>query len=528
MFVGLGVMFYCTEVIHLGDNVSYAIQALVSVELNFLLNFVFTWGKRGKTDTELALREKFGPALVKFNLTKLVTVPLNQTLFGLMMLYPAMPWIAAYVICVAVTSTLMYVAADEVVFKRGRWPKLRDLWPFGRKKTRTAIQADATPSPPITGEVEHQPDEFTPETAPWFSVVIPTKNGGDEVAETARALLNQDYPGKIEVIVVADPEDPVREHLAPLLGRVSLYEADIQSPGRDSNAKRDIGLAKAHPASSILAVIDADVIPEPTWAMTVARLIDAGADAVAGPVSGLGNSFWTRYIDQVPVGRKMPDNVDADFVLNRTTIARRKPMVTANFAFSRMAYEVAGGPNRSFTNSYEDYEWMSRMVQKGLDIVCSKALACQRYHREGFRALKGEYRRSGKGCADHVYTHLQGCTFARKRMRQLAMFHTLIGAMIVALVLAPAATLAAGFASTLALMAHSLWKVRRLEALVYPLITLYLGWMFIRGFTSGIIRRYVAQQSLVYPAVGKINQISRKDITEETLAIRIPASAEMA
>lgn len=536
MAIGLGVMFYGTEVAHLSENAAYAIQAFVSIELNFLLNYKFTWGKKGKTKEELALREKFGPALVKFHLTKLFTVPLNQVLFGLMMLYPAMPWIAAYVICVAITSTLMYVAADEIVFRRGRWPKPRDLWPFGRKKAHVVIQTDAasTINPSVIDADETSGSlgklTFTEENAPWFSVVIPTKNGGQEVAETARALLNQDYPGKIEVIVVADPDDPVREHLAPLLDRVKLYEAHIVSPGRDSNTKRDIGLHEAHPASTILAVMDADVIPEPDWASTVAKLIQDGADAAAGPVSGLGDSFWCRYIDKVPVGRKMPDNVDADFVLDSKTIARRKPMVTANFALSRKAYELAGGPNRSFTNSYEDYEWMSRMVQRGLRITCTKSLACQRYHREGLKALKGEYLRSGKGCADHVYTHFRGCGFARKRMRQLVVFYLMFGAIGAALVFALLATLAAGVALTLALVAHSFWKVRRPEALVYPLITLLLGWMFIRGFTGGLFHRYIGQKALVQPTVhryGIVMAHSRKVSTEDTLALHtVTAPAE--
>ena len=118
--------------------------------------------------------------------------------------------------------------------------------------------------------------------------------------------------------------------------------------------------------------MDDDVIPSPTWALEVASRLQGNIHAVAGPVSGLGDSFWTRYIDRNPAASKMP-RISAGYVLNRQTLKRRKPPVTANFAITRELYEAVGGPDPAFTNSYEDYSWMSVMVQGGYSILCDKA-----------------------------------------------------------------------------------------------------------------------------------------------------------
>lgn len=478
MLLGYVILYVAIEVLHWHHSVAYVTQAVVSIELNFVLNYLLTWRDR----REGSVWGAFG----RFHLSRVVTFTGNQILFNTL-IAAAVPYLVANTICIIGTTIVNYVVGDRFTFRKSRpQPPRQRQAPKGKSGRRIELA------------------EY-----PRFSVVIPVKNNADSIRSTVEALLNQDYPVRPEIIVVGDKDDTSWSVLQGLKGNLILVEAQIASPGRDSNMKRDIGLSIARPESRILAVIDGDVVVDPDWMRKVAyRLQDGEIHAVAGPVSGIGEGFWTDYIDRNPAASKTP-RIKGRFMLDGSTLGKRKPPVTANFALTRRLYDSVGGPNVAFTNSYEDYEWFSRIIQAGYGIMCDDELDSVRYHREGLRPLMREYRRSGKGCADHIYTHFRKCRFAMKRLRDLVVFYTLLAAGLVMLAVLPLPTLATGVFGAVALSLYSWLKVRRAAALVYPFISLLLGWMFVIGLTG----RLLVRPRLVQPT---LHIVDLKSLTQAT------------
>lgn len=333
-----------------------------------------------------------------------------------------------------------------------------------------------------------------------FSVVIPSKNSGNSIRATVDALNNQDYPGTTEIIVVGDMNDSSWEALKGVGGNLIIVKTDILSPRRDANMKRSIGLSYVSPKSDILAIIDSDVVVGPDWMALVAERLNGDIQAVAGPVSGIIPGFWTDYIDKNPAGSKTP-RITSAFVLDKENIGHKKPPVTANFAMTKEVYEQVGGPDPAFTNSYEDYEWFSRMVRNGYGILCDSALDSVRYHLDGFRPLLKEYLGAGRGCADYIYTYFRDCSFAKRRVLHLIIFYLMCVVGLASLIVLPLLTVSVGLVMTLVVAGYSAVKVGRINALSYPFITALLGTMFVYGLS----RQLLKWQRLVEPTVRELH-----------------------
>lgn len=324
---------------------------------------------------------------------------------------------------------------------------------------------------------------------PSVSVIVPVKNSQKCIGELVNSLLCQVYAGRIEVILVGDPGDPtwgpIREQIRT--GQIIAIEAEITSPARDANAKRNIGLEAA--TGDILALTDSDMILPQDWVQLGVKSITSGHHAVAGSMIAANTSFWGDYVDQNPVGSKTP-RMDRQYVLTSANYARagNKPPVTANFFCTRKVYETVGGLDVNFTRSYEDYEWFRRMVDHGYDILCDNSLAGHHYHRSGFRALLREYLDAGWGCADYIVTFPR-CHLSIKRLVQwkIVTIGTLVGLGLLAW--QPVLVLLLGLAMSLAMAGLVYLKVRRIEAMLYPFVTLILS----ASFTHGITRRFLRQ-----------------------------------
>lgn len=444
------------EIFGLPNAAAYVIQMVLVVEYNFLMNYFFTWKDR---DVE------FWVAWRRFHLSRVATILMNQGLFNALV-YVGVHYLAASAICVAITTIVNFVNGDRVVF---------------RGKTAQSAACDDV-------QIKR------------LSVVIPVKSNQDTIRETVSALLRQATDSlEVEVILVGDPGDTTWQSLQDYINRglIQAWELAVDSPGRDSNAKRDFGLKKA--SGDLLAVVDSDVIVGDDWLDRVIDHIRNGYQAIAGPLAGIGNSFWTRYIDQNPTMAKTP-RMRGVTVIDRSNLRRKKPPVTANFVLTRQVYDEIGGPNVGFTNSYEDYEWFSRIVRGDYPIVCDANLRSVRYHREGFKPLLREYMRSGKGCADHIVTHIR-CGFAQSRVIQLLAMMAILSVSVVCSVIYPWLTLGTLLGGYLLLAMWTTLKVKKLEAVCYPAITAVFTSMFVIGCLGRFVRRGFSKP--IHPTVGE-------------------------
>lgn len=329
------------------------------------------------------------------------------------------------------------------------------------------------------------------------SVVVPVKNSERTIGRTVQSLLEQDYEGPLEVILVGDVEDRTWEPIRHVIdaGSVRIVELAVTTGGRDANAKRNAGLAVA--GGDVLALTDSDMVLPRDWVSTGVALL-ADHACVAGPMQSVSDDFWGRYVDGNPFAGKTP-RMSEDYVTRGNAFdGARKPPVTANVLFTRELYETVGGLDASFVHSYEDYEWFQRIVDAGLSVLCTDRLRALHYHRQGMRQLLREYHRSGRGCAMFVRKHPHS-SFGRNRLRNLALLVAAIAlALLQASLLAVAdeevaeivvplqVALAAGGAFALAL--RCVVRLRDLAAAAFPFATLAFGVAFSAGLVRGLAR----------------------------------------
>jgi 4-amino-4-deoxy-L-arabinose transferase-like glycosyltransferase/GT2 family glycosyltransferase len=348
---------------------------------------------------------------------------------------------------------------------------------------------------------------------PSVSVVIPVKANQATISTTVNSLLEQDYEGQVEILLVGDKGDRTWEpiHAAIAAGKVRIIEAEIVSSNRDANEKRRIGMAAAK--GEVLALTDGDMALPSNWISTGLQYILRGWPCVGGPMRGVSGTFWDAYADLVTLGSKTPR-----FVVNRVVDAGRfglpqhKPPITANVFMTRDALRSAGEFDPSFVHSYEDYSWFWAACKAGVPILCTPTLLAYHYHRQGWKRLIRQYIRAGKGCSDFIIKYPES-PFSRIRLGQWLLVGVVSLGVLGALVAGVLATLnPQGFhlpasyvrtsfaplpldvldplllstfasASLLGLGISNALKVRQMRAIVFPFITLVVGLAFASGMT---------------------------------------------
>jgi mycofactocin glycosyltransferase len=349
-----------------------------------------------------------------------------------------------------------------------------DSWPCVLAGATDGLWGDVTPDLATT-------------VLPEVSVVIPVKNSQRTIRPTVDALLTQDYPALVEVIVVGDVGDQTWQALADVTDPRLLLVEHEQMPGRrEPAAKRDVGLRKAR--GQILALVDSDINMDRDWlSRAVTLLTEQQGGVVCGGMRAITDSFWTRFVDGNTLAAKTP-RVPRSYEVTSRNFGKhgRKPPVTANVVLSRDVYDDCP-MDETWGYGYEDYEWFWRIARSGHRILYAAGLDGAHHHRRSFWALAGEYGVSAAGCARFIKAYPDS-PLARKRRRQ-ALLLPLAAAAVVAgagvavssghgiIPLVAVPTVATG------ITVRELVKSRRLEAVGYVVAGLALSSLFV--FTLG-------------------------------------------
>jgi glycosyltransferase involved in cell wall biosynthesis/putative flippase GtrA len=456
--MGLGLQAALTGTWHVQPLVSYAVQAVVSVETSFLLNRWLTWRDRNIP---------FGLAFARFNIQKTVTVALNLALYA-GLLRVGINYLVANVALTAVFTVVNYVAGDRLVFIPGRTPSSE---PAG-----AAISALTSDRP--------RPD---------VSVVIPCRGNESTIRLAVQSLLGQDYPNLRDIILIGSPGDSTWSALADLDDpRVSIWEVETPPGMRDANYKRDAAVEMA--SGELIALIDSDIVLPDDWmSRAVAALEDRDVSCVAGGMKSFHDSFWGRYTDSTFIGAKTPRIAESYIVTGADFGARgRKPPILANVLFTRELYDKCPIDPMWSHGSYEDYEWFWRVARAGYQICVSENLFGWHHHRRGMRALAREYRRSSRGCAYFIRAHMDS-PLARRRLRQatilpLAAAMGAISAVVAAVYGYGSVVAAVALGGAAVLAVHQVARSRSLESVAYPVVGLALGSVFAVGLVTNLMR----------------------------------------
>ena len=456
--LGFGLQAALTGYAHVLPLVSFAIQAVVSVETGFLLNRWLTWRDRDLT---------FGLAFARFNIQKTVTIALNLALYaGLLRL--GMNYLVANVVLTGVFTVVNYVAGDRLVFIPGR----------------TRPVEPAAPAVPVLAMDHPRPE---------VSVVIPCRGNEDTIWAAVQSLLDQDYPRLRDIILIGSPGDSTWSGLAGLDDpRVSIWEVETPPGMRDANYKRHMAVAMA--SGPVIALVDSDIVLPDDWmSRAVAALEESGVSCVAGGMKSFHDTFWGRYTDSTWIGAKTPRIAESYTVTSADFGARgRKPPILANVLFTRELYDDCPIDPLWSHGSYEDYEWFWRVSVAGHQTRVCQDLFGWHHHRRGMRALAREYRRSSRGCAYFIRAHMES-PLARRRQRQATVLPLAAAMGITSAVVAAAygyssvvAALVLGGAAVLAV--HQVVRSRSLESVVYPVVGLVLGSIFTIGLVTNLMR----------------------------------------
>lgn len=183
------------------------------------------------------------------------------------------------------------------------------------------------------------------------SVIIVSRHRPAALLRTIAALRQQDH-ANFELIVVADP--------AALAG-VAQDIKKIPFDAANISEARNLGLAAA--AAAIVAFIDDDAVPEPTWLMRLtAPFANIDVMASTGFVRGRNGISWQWRAAEVDhLGQDHPLNVTGLTLRGPTALRAIKTQGT-NCAFRTSALRAIGGFDPAYRFYLDEADVNLRMV----------------------------------------------------------------------------------------------------------------------------------------------------------------------
>ncbi len=225
--------------------------------------------------------------------------------------------------------------------------------------------------------------------APFFSVIVPTRDRPDSLQRCLGALIRQEYPReRFEVVVVDDrsttPVRPIVEAVEDRL-RVRLVQGTGAGPAR----ARNLGAREAD--GEMLAFTDDDCRPRPGWLgkLAEALLLDPGAGAGGRAVNVLeANPFSTTsqlLIDHLCDHYNEPPGAGSFFT-------------TSNLALPARSFAALGGFSETFGSpGGEDRELVDRWVRSGRRILWAPDAVVDHDHPLTLGSFVDQHFRYGRG-----------------------------------------------------------------------------------------------------------------------------------
>ena len=197
-------------------------------------------------------------------------------------------------------------------------------------------------------------------TYAMISVVIPARNEENYIGRCLQSLLDQDYQGHFEIIVVDNGSTDNTAEIARKMGATVIQEDKKGIAGA-----RQRGFS--HARGSIIASTDADNIVPPDWLSRIQHLFrqHPGALAVAGHFVTLDGPASVR--GWLKLSRLLMNGLVkfAPWLWNFSS---------TNVAVEKSAFEMVGGFNTSFLQFGEDIDLCRRLRRAGQVVFDSRLI----------------------------------------------------------------------------------------------------------------------------------------------------------
>ncbi|MEV0150221.1 MULTISPECIES: bifunctional polysaccharide deacetylase/glycosyltransferase family 2 protein [unclassified Nonomuraea] len=255
---------------------------------------------------------------------------------------------------------------------------------------------------------------------PPVTVIVPAYNEAAGIQATVRSLVETDYPGEVEVLVVDDGSSDDTARLAAAFGYGNVRV--IRRPNGGKPAALNTGITQAR--HELLIMVDGDTVFEPA---TIGRLIRQLADPAVGAVSGNTKVGNRRGM----IGRWQHMEYVIGFNLDRRAFELLDCMATvpgAIGAFRRSALMALGGV--STDTLAEDTDLTMALCRAGWRVVYEeRALAWTEAPTSLGQLWKQRYRWC-YGTLQAMWKHrravLEPGPFGRRCLGYLAMFQVVL------------------------------------------------------------------------------------------------------
>jgi len=249
---------------------------------------------------------------------------------------------------------------------------------------------------------------------PPVSVVMPVRDEAQHLRRAVSAVLAQDYPGTLEVVIAVAPSADPTEDVARALAADPRVRV-VDNPAASTSAGLNAAIAAS--TGEVVARVDGHAeLPSGYLRRAVTVLRETGADNVGGVQEAVGRTPFERAVAAAMTSRF--GTGDARFHYG----GEAGPADTVYLGvFRRQALERVGGFEQSLVRN-QDYELNWRIRQSGGTVWFDPTLRTRYQPRSSLGALARQYGEYGRWKRAMLRRHPQSL-----RWRQLAPPFALLG-----------------------------------------------------------------------------------------------------
>ncbi|WP_308405655.1 glycosyltransferase family 2 protein [Streptomyces tardus] len=228
-----------------------------------------------------------------------------------------------------------------------------------------------------------------PDTTPAVSVIMPVLNEERHLRTSVRHILEQDYPGELEVVIALGPSEDRTDEIAAELVAADPRVRTVPNP----TGRTPAGLNAAIEASShdVVVRVDGHGMLSPGYIATAVRLLaETGAANVGGIMHAEGENAWEQA-----VAAAMTSRIGVGNAAFHTGGSAGEAETVYLGVFRREVLEQQGGYNVEFIRA-QDWELNFRIRQAGGRVWFSPELLVSYRPRPSVRALAKQYRNYGR------------------------------------------------------------------------------------------------------------------------------------
>ncbi|OGW35300.1 MAG: hypothetical protein A2010_12415 [Nitrospirae bacterium GWD2_57_9] len=224
------------------------------------------------------------------------------------------------------------------------------------------------------------------------SIVIPLYNAEAHIEQVLKAVLEQDFGGALEIIVVNDGStDRSSQVITPFEAAGKIHVINQENQGAAAATNRGFLAARYR----IICSIDSDVVLDRNWLRTV---LEEFKDPDVGAVQGYYRtpdtvSFWARMMGYDV--EKRYDDIPDKYVTQ---------VCTGDTAYRKNALDRVGLFDTAFRYGY-DNDMSYRLLQAGYRLVFRKDAQCDHYWKADIKSYIRQQYRSAYGRMQLVSKH---------------------------------------------------------------------------------------------------------------------------